>query len=481
MSSIGTITYSCAKHLADILSPLVGKTKQHVANSQAFADCIKDERVEDDEEFRPYDVTALFTSVPIDKALHIIQSRLESDKTLCDRTRLSPKQVVKLLEVCLRCTYFVYNGIFYQQIHGAAMGSPVSPIVCNLYMEHLEQIAIETAPHSPMWWFRYVDDTHTKLKKQHAQEFTDHLNSLDPDIKFTTEGEEDRALAFLDTLTVIKPDGSLDIKIYRKPTHTDQYLNFSSNHPLEHKLGVIQTLSYRAESVITDPAAVEEEKHHITQALAKCDYPKWVFNRINNPKKDKPNTNKDSTTKSKGQVVIPYIKGFSEALRRIYDSYGIRGCFKPTSTLRQFLVAPKDKSEKKDITGPIYSIHCQGQSNRGQCEEFYIGETERSLKARFLEHRRPSSTSSEVSQHINIESPGHKIDLEKVKILDRKPRWFERGVKEVIYIRINQLTLNKDGGRYKLPNVYDPFLTSLPKVSNSRELGHSADESCSSN
>ena len=84
------------------------------------------------------------------------------------------------------------------------------------------------------------------------------------------------------------------------------------------------------------------------------------------------------------------------------------------SFLRQFLVAPKDKSEK-DITGPIYSIHCRGQTNRGQCE-FYIGETERSLKARFLEHRRPSSTSSEVSQHIHIESPGlsalgHKIDL----------------------------------------------------------------------
>ena len=70
----------------------------------------------------------------------------------------------------------------------------------------------------------------------------------------------------------------------------------------------------------------------------------------------------------------------------------------------------------------------------GHCEEFYIGETERSLKARFLEHRSPSSTSSEVSQHIHIESPGHKIDLEKVKILDREPRWFERGIKEAIYM-----------------------------------------------
>ena len=85
----------------------------------------------------------------------------------------------------------------------------------------------------------------------------------------------------------------------------------------------------------------------------------------------------------------------------------------------------------------------------------YIGETERSLKTRFLEHRRPSSTSSEVSQHIHIESPDHHVELEEVKILDREQRYFERGVKEAIYIRVNQPSLNKDRGRYKLPRVYD--------------------------
>ncbi len=83
------------------------------------------------------------------------------------------------------------------------MGLPLSPILCDIYMEDLEQRAIETAPHPPLWWFRYVDDTHCKLQKRYAQEFTDHLNSLDKDIKFTTEGEENNSLAFLDMLTVI--------------------------------------------------------------------------------------------------------------------------------------------------------------------------------------------------------------------------------------------------------------------------------------
>ena len=87
--------------------------------------------------------------------------------------------------------------------------------------------------------------------------------------------------------------------------------------------------------------------------------------------------------------------------------------------------------------------------------------------------------SSKVSQHILIESPGHHIDLENVKILDREPRWFDKGVKDAIYIYINQPTLKKDGGWYKLPNAYDPVLMLLPKVSHLLEMGHTADESCS--
>ncbi|KAI8483232.1 hypothetical protein Bbelb_391140 [Branchiostoma belcheri] len=114
--------------------------------------------------------------------------------------------------------------------------------------------------------------------------------------------------------------------------------------------------------------------------------------------------------------------------------------------LRQLLVAPKDKTPKEDKCGVIYHITCQGNTNRGPCRETYIGETERSLKTRFLEHRRPSSVASEVSQHIHIESPGHTVDLEGVRILDTEQDYFKRGIKEAIYIRALQPSLNRDGG-----------------------------------
>ncbi|XP_066270838.1 uncharacterized protein [Branchiostoma lanceolatum] len=374
---------------------------------------------------------------------------------------MSPTQVVNLLKVCLDCTYFLYDGSFYQQIHGAAMGSPVSPIVCNLYMEHLEQLAISTAPNPPLWWFWYVDDTHTKLKKAHAQEFIDHLNSLDPDIKFTSEKEQDRTLPFLDTLTTIQDDGSLRLSIYRKPTHTDQYLNFRSNHPLEHKLGVVKTLLHRADTIITDPHDRETEKQHIKQALKDCGYPKWAIDKATAPKpRQQNNRNPGTRERDKGRITLPYIKTVSEPLRRIFASHGISTCFKPTNTLRQLLVAPKDKTSREEKCGVVYHIPCQGTTRQGTCEEFYIGETERSLRTRFLEHKRPSSHSSEVSQHIHIESPGHTVSLDKVRILDTEQDYFVRGLKEAIYIRALQPSLNRDSGRYKLPGTFDQLLTS---------------------
>ena len=99
------------------------------------------------------------------------------------------------------------------------------------------------------------------------------LNTVDEDIKWTTEGEvvkdieglgnrTERGLAFLDTLSVINEDGTIKTRVYRKDTHTDQYLNFESNHPLEHNRGVVKTLAHRAKTVVSERDDRRKELDH---------------------------------------------------------------------------------------------------------------------------------------------------------------------------------------------------------------------------
>ena len=94
-----------------------------------------------------YNVTSLFTSVPIDPALNNIRDLLEKDEKLNDRTVLSVQNIIELLGFCLHNTYFSFQNKFYEQIEGAAMGLPVSPIVANLFMEDFERKALLSAIH----------------------------------------------------------------------------------------------------------------------------------------------------------------------------------------------------------------------------------------------------------------------------------------------------------------------------------------------
>lgn len=95
-----------------------------------------------DEAMLSFDVDSLFTNVPIDEALWIIEKKLRNDPKLADRTPLTIEQILQALQMCLRSIFFLYNGQFYEQIDGAAMGSPVSPVAANLFMEHFETKAL---------------------------------------------------------------------------------------------------------------------------------------------------------------------------------------------------------------------------------------------------------------------------------------------------------------------------------------------------
>ena len=136
----------------------MGKSPHHIHNNQDFLEHLKG-ILAPDEVMMSYNVKALFTSVPITPALDVIEKLLKEDPGLQSRTSMSTQHVMDLLEFCLRSTFFTFRGKFYEQVEGAAMGSPISPIVANLYMENFETRALQSSPNPPLLWKRFVDDT----------------------------------------------------------------------------------------------------------------------------------------------------------------------------------------------------------------------------------------------------------------------------------------------------------------------------------
>ena len=131
---------------------------------------------------------------------------------------------MELLEFVLTTTYFSFQvrGDIYKQKFGAAMGSPCSAIIANIFMEWLEQGANADAPPPcpPKLWKRYVDDILEIIPRGSTQALTEHLNHADPtnSIKFTHEEETEGKIPFLDTLICRKEDGSVKLQLYPKKT-----------------------------------------------------------------------------------------------------------------------------------------------------------------------------------------------------------------------------------------------------------------------
>ena len=155
------------------------------------------------------------------------------------------------------------------------------------------------------------------VKRDKRDELTKHLNYLDITsiIKFMDEPEMAGSISFLDVLISHKGDGKVKVQVYCKATHTDQYLNFSSNHPLNHKLSVICNLYDLCDNIVTEEADAAEEIDHVKHALGASGYPSGSFKivreqmdqqeRKNNRKINK----KDSKKCTKIRVTLPYVRG----------------------------------------------------------------------------------------------------------------------------------------------------------------------------
>ena len=200
-----------------------------------------------------------------------------------------------------------------------------------------------------------------------------HINIVDPAIKFTVEdNKEDGSIPFLDTIVKPEVDGSLSTTVYRKPAHTDQYLQWDSHHNLSAKLVSSTPSPIGPKQCVAILSCSNKKKNISRKALTKCKYPKWALDKVEK-RLTKPsseaidgvnNQGANSTpaatreVKSKGHIVIPYTQGLCESIKKICGRYGIQTHFKGGWTIKNLLVSLKDKDPMVSQSDAIYWYQC---------------------------------------------------------------------------------------------------------------------------
>ena len=176
------------------------------------------------------------------------------------------KELRELFEFCTSKTNFIFNGVIYDQIDGIAMGSPLAPVLANLFMGvHETKWLSEYEGEAPTFYRRYVDDIFAVFENEkQASSFFDYLNSRHPNIKFTNENG---ILHFLDISICYL--NTFETSVYHKTTYTGLLLNFKSFAPFEYKLRLIKTLLDRIFKISSSWIIFDMEKKSVDKNSSK--------------------------------------------------------------------------------------------------------------------------------------------------------------------------------------------------------------------
>ena len=300
-------------------------------------------------------------------------------------------------------------------------------------MQAHERTAISTALHPPKVWELFVDDIYSILKRIHVEKFFHHIKNFHQNIKFTMEEESNGELAFLDIL--LKPNnGEISVLVYTKPTHTQQYLHFSSHHHTSSKESVVSSLFNKAYSIITNKDDLHKENARIKQLLKENGYQESIISKIfkritknhNLPQSQQLTQATDIQEEEiRMNMNLPYVEGTSKKLLRTLRSYKIRSTFYTENTLRKLLCKPKDRVTTEDKNNIVYEIDCSN------CEAIDFGECKRSLKSRSDEHKRSVRNchcdKNEIAKH--CWEADHNFNWDQKKVTDRESRSIPKKIK----------------------------------------------------
>ena len=464
VDTIGSTHYGVGKYISRLLHPLT-LNEYHLKDSFAATEkinAIPQHLFQEGYKFVSFDVKSLFTNVPLSKTIKVILDRVYNAKVI--PTTLKKRTLKKLINDTCSKTAFMCDGTIYQQIDGVSMGASLGPVLANIIMTELERVVVDDLIKAGKikFYARYVDDTLLLVKPDDVDEILNHFNKFHKNIEFTVDRFEDCVPHFLDL--EIHPDGN---SIYRKDTHTAQFVHFDSFTKWGYKTAWIRSLVTRAKRLCSSNKLKDEIKN-IKRFASYNGFPRWVANKLVKqslqPSTRSNDTQDQETDRIELYMSLPYFGKEAESIvqrtkKRLFKQFRrekeviLKVQFQTTKL--SFFTSNKDKTPLLSSSCLVYQYSCPG------CCKSYIGKTESTLSNRTMEHAWKDQKSA-VNKHFKSCSAwkeivdlfqvyGEEVDTkdfqvnavrENTKIITRCDNWLKLAFLEALAIKQHKPELN---------------------------------------
>ena len=461
ISFVGSPTYELSSFLAGILSDAFGeRTNYNIKDSFNFVDKMRDFVLPPNYVLLSLDVVSLFTNIPLTLVTEIIN---EKWNLLEDVTPIDKSLLLNIITFLFESSVFVFDGCIYGQKFGTPMGSPLSPVLATIVLDHLLDVCIPKLPFKPAFVYKYVDDVVCSVPEGHINTILTIFNGFDQHLQFTVETEVERSVPFLDTKIIRRADQQLWFDWYTKPTFTGRYINFYSNHPLKQKINTLAAMCKRIKR-ISHPTLLKKNLSLLHSIFHNNGYPNHLIKGvINSTGSDiHPQTRANPVDEFR-YVKIPYIPALTPKLISVLSCNNIRFARYNCLPLGRLFSNTKDPVPALSQSGVVYKIPC------GDCEASYIGTTSQYLYKRVNQHKcdcgpdkdKNKNKSALVAHHLLM---GHNFDFNGVTILDRERTYTKRMFLEMVHINKEVESINFRTDTEHLSSIYSFLLSrNLPQ------------------